>query len=105
MGEIIPMVFKSPVAHSWCSWLQSPKMQASSLCTGFHGHIFRKFCKSLTQVCNMKTINFDCLVAAFHWQALNGMPPPLCGKHVAQFSLQSKGWWQEGHPTVKTKMP
>ena len=36
-------------------------------------------------------------------KALNGTPPPLCGRQVAQFSLQIEGWWQEGHPTVKVK--
>ena len=38
-------------------------------------------------------------------KALNGAPPPLCGRQVAQFSLRREGWWQEGHPRVKTKMP
>ena len=37
-------------------------------------------------------------------KVLNGTPPPLCGRQVAQFSLRIKGWWQEGHPTVK-QMP
>ena len=37
-------------------------------------------------------------------KALNGTPPPLCGRHVAQFSLRIEGWWQEGHPTIK-QMP
>ena len=37
-------------------------------------------------------------------KALNGTPSPLCGRQVAQFSLQREGWWQEGHPTVK-QMP
>ena len=37
-------------------------------------------------------------------KALNGMPPPLCGRQVAQFSLQIEGWWQEGHLTIK-QMP
>ena len=38
-------------------------------------------------------------------KALNGTPPPLCGKQVAQFSLQKEGWRKEGHPTAKIKMP
>ena len=38
-------------------------------------------------------------------KAVNGMPPPLCGRQVAQFSLQRGGWCQEVHSTVKTKMP
>ena len=38
-------------------------------------------------------------------KALNGTPPSLCGRQVAQFFLSREGWWQEGHPTVKTKMP
>ena len=29
----------------------------------------------------------------------------LCRRQVAQCSLRREGWWQEGHPTVKTKMP
>ena len=37
-------------------------------------------------------------------KALNGTPPPLCGRQAAQFSLRIEGWWQEGHPTVK-QMP
>ena len=37
-------------------------------------------------------------------KALNGMPPSLCGRQVAQFSLQIEGWWQEGHPTIE-QMP
>ena len=37
-------------------------------------------------------------------KALNGTPPPLCGRQVAQFSHRIKGWWQEGHPAVK-QMP
>ena len=37
-------------------------------------------------------------------KVLNGMPPPLCGRQEAQFSLRIEGWWQEGHPTVK-QMP
>ena len=37
-------------------------------------------------------------------KALNGTPPPLCGRQVAQFFLRIVGWWQEGHPTVK-QMP
>ena len=36
-------------------------------------------------------------------KTLNGMPPPLCGRQVAQFSLRIEGWWQEGHPTVNNK--
>ena len=34
-------------------------------------------------------------------KALNGTPPPLCGRQVAQFYLRKEGWWQEEHPTVK----
>ena len=37
-------------------------------------------------------------------KTLNGTPPPLCGRQVAQFFFGREGWWQEGHPTVKTKM-
>ena len=34
-------------------------------------------------------------------KALNRMPPSLCGRQVAQFSLRKEGWWHKGHPTVK----
>ena len=34
-------------------------------------------------------------------KALNGMPPPLCGRQVAQFSLRRESWWHKGHTTVK----
>ena len=37
-------------------------------------------------------------------KALNGTPPPLCGRQVAQFSLQKEGCWQERYPTAK-QMP
>ena len=37
-------------------------------------------------------------------KALSRTPPPLCGRQVAQFFFRKKGWWQEGHPTVK-QMP
>ena len=37
-------------------------------------------------------------------KALNGTPPPLCGRQVVQFSHRIEGWWQKGHPTVK-QMP
>ena len=37
----------------------------------------------------------------FLGKALNDMLPPICRKQVAQFSLQKKGCWQEGHLTVK----
>ena len=40
----------------------------------------------------------------FLGKALNGVPPPLCGRQVAQFSFQREGWWQEGQPTIK-QMP
>ena len=43
-------------------------------------------------------------LVVFLGKALNGTPPPLYGRHVAQFSLRIEGWWQEGHPTVK-QMP
>ena len=36
-------------------------------------------------------------------KALNGTPPPLCGRQKARFSLGIEGWWQEGHPIVKQK--
>ena len=36
-------------------------------------------------------------------KALNRTPPLLCGRQVAQFSFQKKGWLQVGHQTVKTK--
>ena len=38
-------------------------------------------------------------------KALNGTAPPSCGRQVVQFSLRKEGWWQEEHPTVKTKIP
>ena len=40
-------------------------------------------------------------LVVFLGNALNGTSPLLCGRQVAQFSLRRKGWWQEGHPTVK----
>ena len=36
--------------------------------------------------------------------SLNGTPPPLCERQMAQFSLRKEAWWQEGHPIVK-QMP
>ena len=30
--------------------------------------------------------------------------PPLCGRQVAQFSLEKEGWWLQGDPTIK-QMP
>ena len=36
-------------------------------------------------------------------KALNGMPPPLRGRQVAQFSLLREGWRQKEHLIVKTK--
>ena len=37
-------------------------------------------------------------------KALNGTPPPLCGRQVVQFSFRRESCGQEGHLTVKTKM-
>ena len=37
-------------------------------------------------------------------KALNGTPPPLCGRQVAQVSIRKEGSWQKGYPTVK-QMP
>ena len=43
------------------------------------------------------------LLAVLLGKALNRTPPPLCGRHVAQFYLRTEGWWQKGHQTVKPK--
>ena len=51
--------------------------------------------------CEIQAEKFACSVLG---KALNGMPPPLFGRQVAQFSLRREGWWQEGHPTAK-QMP
>ena len=37
-------------------------------------------------------------------KTLNGMPPSFMWKTGGPVFLQTEDWWQEEHPTVKTKM-
>ena len=67
--------------------------------TGIHS--FPAWCSAFMGGCGEEASRF-----AF-WslsKALDGMPPPLRGRQVAQFFLRIEGWWQEGHPTIK-QMP
>ena len=55
---------------------------------------------------NKRQVRLLCPWAKFTrlFMALDGTPPPLCGRQVDQFLLRIEGWWQEEHPTVQ-QMP
>ena len=60
-------------------------------------HSFPAWRSALKGYCGEQAGKFACCVLG---QVIEQDAPSLCGRQVAQFCLQTKGWYQEEHPTV-----